>query len=108
MLVTLTEKAVSKIKDMYAQDQSVAGKPLRVFIEAGGCSSYSYGFKFDDAKDTDTRQEYEGFKLVIDAESGKLPEGATIDYKEDFGSEGFSISNPQAKKSCGCGNSFEA
>lgn len=108
MVVTLTENAISKIKDLYAQDQSMAGKPLRVFIESGGCSGYSYGFKFDDAKESDTKQEYEGFQLVIDSESGKLLQGSTIDYKEDFGQEGFAINNPNAKKSCGCGNSFEA
>ena len=87
---------------------TVAGKSLRVFVESGGCSGNSYGFKFDDAKDTDTQEQYDGFKLLIDSESGKLLTGATIDYKEDFGQEGFSIKNPNAKKSCGCGNSFEA
>ena len=106
MLVTLTENAISKIKNLCTEDKTTEGKPLRVFVESGGCSGYSYGFKFDDAKETDTKQEYDGFKIVIDSESGKLLSGATIDYKEDFGSEGFSIKNPNAKKSCGCGNSF--
>ncbi len=108
MNVTLTDRAITKIKEFYAQDQSLAGKPLRVFVEAGGCSGYSYGFKFDDGKFDDTEQAYEGFKLVIDPNTSKLIGGSTIDYKEDFGSEGFAIQNPNAKKSCGCGNSFEA
>jgi iron-sulfur cluster assembly protein len=107
-VVTLTDKAVAKIKEFYAQDKEIAGKALRVFVEKGGCSGNNYGFRFDDAAPQDAVQEYEGFKLVIDAESGKLIGGATIDYKEEFGSEGFSIQNPNAKKSCGCGNSFEA
>jgi len=106
MNVTLTDRAIAKIKDFYAQDQNLAGKSLRVFVEAGGCSGSSYGFKFDDAKASDIAQSYEGFKLVIDTETEKMITGATIDYKEDFGSEGFSIQNPNAKKSCGCGNSF--
>ena len=108
MVVTLTENAISKIKELYTQDESLAGKPLRVFVESGGCSGNSYGFKFDDAKDNDTQEEHGGLKLLIDSESQKFLAGATIDYKTDFGSEGFSIKNPNAKKSCGCGNSFEA
>lgn len=108
MSVTLTDRAISKIKEFYAQDASLAGKPLRVFVEAGGCSGYSYGFKFDDATAEDAKQAYDGFNVVIDSKTDKLIGGATIDYKEDFGSEGFSIQNPNAKKSCGCGNSFEA
>lgn len=108
MSVTLTDKAITKIKELYSQDPALADKSLRVYIEAGGCSGYSYGFKFDNPTEKDAKQTYEGFNLLIDQESGKLLEGSTIDYKEDFGSEGFSIKNPQAKKSCGCGNSFEA
>lgn len=104
--VTLTDGAIAKIKDFFAQDPNLAGKSLRVFVEAGGCSGNSYGFRFDDAKGDDIVQEYEGFKLVLDENAGKLITGATIDYKEDFGQEGFAISNPNAKKSCGCGNSF--
>lgn len=107
MSVTLTDRAVSKIKEFYSQDPALAGKSLRVFVEAGGCSGYSYGFKFDDSKFDDTELPYDGFKLVIDPNAGKLIQGSTIDYKEDFGSEGFAIQNPNAKKSCGCGNSFE-
>lgn len=108
MVVTLTDNAISKIKELYTQDESLAGKPLRVFVESGGCSGNSYGFKFDDKKDNDTQEDHGGLKLLIDAESQKLLAGSTIDYKTDFGSEGFSISNPNAKKSCGCGNSFSA
>ena len=54
------------------------------------------------------KQEYEGFNVLIDDQSGKLLAGATIDYREEFGNEGFAIQNPNAKSSCGCGNSFEA
>ena len=108
MSITLTERAVAKIKEIKSQDKDLASKHLRLFIESGGCSGYSYGFKFDDANPQDLQQDYEGFKLVVDPESGKLLTGATVDYKEDFGAEGFAIQNPNAKKSCGCGNSFDA
>jgi iron-sulfur cluster assembly accessory protein len=108
MSVTLTDNAIKKIKEFYEQDKALAGKPLRVYVESGGCSGYSYGFKFDDAQNTDVKQDYDGFSLVIDENTGKLISGSTIDYKEDFGQEGFAIQNPNAKKSCGCGKSFEA
>ncbi len=108
MSVTLTDQAVQKIKELYSQDPELKGKSLRIYIEKGGCSGYSYGFKFDEAQSVDVQQEYEGFKLLIDPESGKMMEGATVDYKTDFGQEGFAIKNPNAKKSCGCGNSFDA
>lgn len=107
MSVTLTDGAITKIKELYNQDKTLAGKPLRVYVEAGGCSGYSYGFKFDDSTPADAKQDYDGFSVVIDPETDKKISGATIDYKEDFGQEGFAISNPNAKKSCGCGNSFE-
>src|SRR5690349_3232234 len=98
MSVTLTDKAVSKIKEFYAQDPALAGKQLRVYVEAGGCSGYSYGFKFDAAAEGDAKQTFEGFDLVIDDKTSQLISGATIDYKEDFGQEGFAIQNPNAKK----------
>jgi len=108
MSVTLTDRAITKIKEFYTQDASLKGKSLRVLVESGGCSGYSYGFRFDDVKPEDAKQDYDGFNLVIDSQSGKLLSGATIDYKEEFGNEGFAIQNPNAKHSCGCGNSFEA
>lgn len=107
MSVTLTDGAISKIKDMVAQDKNLAGKSLRVYLETGGCNGYSYAFKFDDAKESDVKQPYDGFSLLIDPESDKVINGSEIDYKEEFGQEGFAIKNPQAKKSCGCGNSFD-
>lgn len=108
MSITLTEPAIQKIKEIIQQDHSLADKALRVYVEAGGCSGYSYGFRFDEAASGDNKLAYEGFNLIIDQESQKLMEGAVVDYKEEFGHEGFAIKNPNAKKSCGCGNSFEA
>lgn len=106
--VTLTDGAIAKIKEFFAADESLKGKALRVFVEQGGCSGNNYGFRFDDAKADDATQTFDSFSIVIDPASGKLLGGAVIDYKEEFGQEGFSIKNPNAKKSCGCGNSFEA
>ncbi len=107
-MLTLTPQAISKVKEIFAADKNLAGKALRVLIEKGGCSSYQYGFSFDQRKDGDTALEIGGFNLLVDSGSAALLAGSIIDYKEDFSGGGFAISNPNAKKSCGCGKSFEA
>jgi iron-sulfur cluster assembly accessory protein len=107
-MLTLTEGAVKKVREFYTQDQSLQGKSLRVFVEKGGCSGYSYGFTFDAKKDGDNELQLEGLQVLVDPQSAGLLKGAVIDYKEDFTGSGFAISNPNAKSSCGCGNSFEA
>lgn len=107
-MLQLTENAVKKVEGIYGQDKTLEGKSLRVFVEAGGCSGYQYGFAFDNKKEGDTELTFGSLTVLVDSKSAPLLSGSVIDYKEDFGSEGFSISNPQAKKSCGCGHSFEA
>ena len=76
MSITLTDSAVSKIKEIISQDAELAGKPLRVYVESGGCSGYSYGFTFDQVQDGDAQQTFDGFTLLIDPNSGKLMTGA--------------------------------
>ena len=107
-MFTLTEGAVKKVKTFYEEDQSIQGKPLRVFVEKGGCSSYQYGFAFDEKKDGDTEIALSDLKVIVDPQSVPLLAGVVIDYKEDFSGSGFTVSNPNAKKSCGCGKSFDA
>lgn len=107
-MLQLTENAVKKVEGLYGQDKTLEGKFLRVFVEAGGCSGYQYGFSFDDKKTDDSEVVFGNLKVIVDPKSAPLLSGSVIDYKEDFGSEGFSISNPNAKKSCGCGHSFQA
>ena len=106
-VVSLTPNAVAKIKSLTQNDPAAKGKALRVYLEAGGCSGYQYGFSYDDKKDGDQVISSEGISVVIDAKSADLLKGSVIDYKEDFGGEGFAIQNPNVKKSCGCGNSVE-
>lgn len=107
-MFTLTDGAIKKVKEFYTQDPSIQGKPLRVFVEKGGCSSYQYGFAFDDLKTGDSELDLGGLKVIVDPNSAPLLQGSVIDYKEEFGGSGFSIANPNAKGSCGCGKSFEA
>lgn len=107
-MVTLTENAAQKVKDYFNADTSLAGKTLRLFIEAGGCSGYQYGFTFDEKRDGDLEFETQGVKVIVDAASLPVITGCEIDFTEDFNGAGFSVKNPNAKKSCGCGSSFDA
>jgi iron-sulfur cluster assembly accessory protein len=107
-MLTLTENAAKKVKDIFAGDPSLEGKSLRVVVEKGGCSSYQYGFTFDQKKDGDEEVDQTGVKLLVDPQTAGLLAGSVIDYKEDFSGGGFAISNPNATSSCGCGKSFNA
>ncbi len=104
--VELTESAARQIAKILSQDE-YKGMMLRVSVSSGGCSGFQYGFTFDDTKsESDTVIERDGATVLIDDVSMELLDGAQIDYVEDLIGASFSIKNPQAKSSCGCGNSF--
>jgi iron-sulfur cluster assembly accessory protein len=106
-MLTLTEAASRKIGEILAQQsESVAG--LRVFVQKGGCSGYSYGMSLAPTVEAgDWVGEFEGVKVLVDPESAKVLSGVRIDFVENLQGSGFSISNPNAVRSCGCGSSFE-
>ena len=80
---------------------------LRVFVTGGGCSGFEYGFTFDeDVEEDDTRIDNEDVTLLIDALSYQYLAGSIIDYKEDLQGSRFTVENPNAATTCGCGNSF--
>lgn len=102
----LTESAQSKIKDIWAEENN-ANLKLRVFVQGGGCSGMQYGFTFDEAQNEDDFDfDYNGVKLLVDSMSWGYLQGATIDFKDDIMGSSFSIENPNAQTSCGCGSSF--
>ena len=105
-MITITESAVAKIRDIIAEENNPALK-LRVFVQGGGCSGMQYGFTLDDVQaEDDWDIEVEGVKVLVDSMSGGYLQGAVIDYKEDqYGSQ-FAIQNPSAVTTCGCGSSF--
>ena len=104
--VELTDSAARRIAKILSEDE-YKGMMLRVSVSGGGCSGFQYGFTFDDTKnDTDLVIQREGATVLIDDVSLDLLNGAKIDYVEDLIGASFSIKNPQAKSSCGCGNSF--
>ena len=105
-MITLTDTAAVKVKELLDAE----GEPemaLRVAVRPGGCSGFSYEMFFDaDIADDDEQADYSGVKVVVDPSSAQLLVGATLDYKDGLQEAGFSINNPNASRTCGCGNSF--
>ena len=105
-LVTMAPGAIAKIKELIAEENSPNLK-LRMFVSGGGCSGMQYGFTFEEtANEDDFDLEFEGIHLLIDAMSSQYLQGAEVDYTESLQGSQFSIKNPQAQTSCGCGSSF--
>ena|SRR5438046_2981057 len=105
-VITVTEGAVAKVKELLAAEteESLA---LRVAVRPGGCSGFSYEMFFDtDVAGDDMSIDAGGFNVVVDPASAPLLKGATLDYKDGLQGAGFSINNPNATRSCGCGQSF--
>jgi iron-sulfur cluster insertion protein len=105
-MITVTESAVAKIQDILAEENN-ANLKLRVFVQGGGCSGMSYGFTLDETQNEDDWDlEISGVKVLVDSMSGNYLQGAEIDYKDDVMGASFTIINPQAQTTCGCGSSF--
>jgi len=105
-MVTITEAASEKIHELLAAEGS-SNLFLRIGVKEGGCSGFTYGMGFDDEKhDDDQVFTIRGLTVVIDPESAKFLEGVEIDWKETAMGGGFTIHNPNAIATCGCGQSF--
>jgi iron-sulfur cluster assembly accessory protein len=107
-VVELTPAAIAQIRSMWEETPENRGKPLRIYVEQGGCSGMKYGLVFDEAREGDAVQKFDGVQVVVDDVSAGYLSGSTVDFSEDLVSGGFKISNPRARQSCGCGRSFEA
>ncbi len=107
-IVILTEDAANEVRSMQAKNEADANKPLRVYVESGGCSGMQYGMVFDERRDGDVVREFHGVTVVVDAFSAEYLRGTVVDFKDTLNDGGFKISNPNAKESCGCGKSFNA
>lgn len=81
-------------------------KPLRVFVESGGCSGFQYGMSFDEPKSGDVQFESEGVSVVMDPASLAYLNGSHVDFDDGLQGKGFEIKNPNAQSTCGCGKSF--
>ena len=105
-MITISETAKDKISEMLETEQSQK-LFLRLGVKSGGCSGFSYGMGFDDEQNNDDQiLEIQGLKVVVDSESSKYLNGVEIDFKESAMGGGFTIHNPNASATCGCGSSF--
>jgi iron-sulfur cluster assembly protein/iron-sulfur cluster insertion protein len=106
-MITLTDTAANKVKELL-EAEGAAELALRVAVRPGGCSGFSYEMFFDGDIATDDEQAtyLDGVKVVVDPASAQLLQGATLDYKNSLNESGFAITNPNATRTCGCGQSF--
>ncbi|HEX5366398.1 MAG TPA: iron-sulfur cluster insertion protein ErpA [Acidimicrobiales bacterium] len=106
-VIVLTETATDKVRTLMEQEGVDDDLALRVAVRPGGCSGFSYEMFFDtDVSDEDETADYSGVRVVVDPSSSMLLDGATLDYKDGLQGAGFAIDNPNAQRTCGCGQSF--
>ncbi|MGH2388310.1 MAG: iron-sulfur cluster insertion protein ErpA, partial [Chloroflexota bacterium] len=104
-VVTLSAKAAEMVRDILAKEDNDQ-LALRVYVAGGGCSGLQYGMALDDPSEEDVTLDYDGIRVVVDNESLRFIEGSEIDYVDSLMGAGFTVNNPNAVSSCGCGHSF--
>ena len=102
-MITLTKFAANKIKTLLFEKEETG---IRAAVQGGGCSGFTYQLKFDNKKDTDREIDSYGVKLYVDPKSYIYLMGTEIDFVDDLNQSGFKFVNPNAKRTCGCGESF--
>ena len=105
-VITMTDAAAGKVKDLIVAegDEKLM---LRVAVRPGGCSGFSYEMFFDSERDADDlTTDHDGVTVVVDPSSAQLLTGATLDFSDGLQGAGFQITNPNAQRTCGCGQSF--
>lgn len=105
-MIDFKPNAVLKVKQLMDEEGNPDLK-LRIFVQGGGCSGFQYGFTFDELAEADDHDlEFDGVHLLIDSMSSQYLQGASVDYVEDISGAQFTIKNPNAQTTCGCGSSF--
>ena len=102
-MITLTEFAANKIKTLLTEKEETG---IRAGVQGGGCSCFTYRLKFDNPKENDRILESHGVKIYVDAKSYLYLMGTIIDFVDELNQSGFKFVNPNAKRTCGCGESF--
>ena len=103
--MTISDRAIEKIKSIIAS-QKKEGQGIRVKVVGGGCSGLQYKIDFDTPRDGDKIFEKDGVKIIVDIKRYLYLHGTEMDYTESLTGSGFTFRNPNAKSSCGCGQSF--
>ena len=104
-LVSMTASAAEKVQELLAQEEG-AELGLRIFVAGGGCSGLQYGMTLDETQDGDEVFETSGVRILIDEMSSQYIAGSEIDYVDSLMGAGFTVNNPNAVSTCGCGHSF--
>jgi iron-sulfur cluster assembly protein/iron-sulfur cluster insertion protein len=105
--ITLTDAAITKVAELIAGEETDEVLALRVAVKPGGCSGFNYDMYFDsEFADDDIVSEFSGVKVAVDPASAELLTGSTLDFADGLQGAGFHITNPNASRTCGCGNSF--
>jgi len=107
-LVSLTESAAAKIKDLMSEEPEGEAAVLRIAVQGGGCSGFQYALGFDrGAQQGDHELMLHGVRVVVDPFSAPYLQGAQIDFLNGLQESGFKIDNPNVSSACGCGHSFQ-
>ncbi|MFZ1518021.1 MAG: iron-sulfur cluster insertion protein ErpA [Ignavibacteriaceae bacterium] len=105
--ITITDKAVKEIKKIMDENKITSEFGLRIGVKGGGCSGLTYTLGFDpDSRDGDMIIQHDGVKLIVDGKSLFYLNGTELDFSDGLNGKGFIFNNPNATKSCGCGESF--
>jgi len=105
-IITITEKALEQIKVISQQENLDGSRGLRLAVTGGGCSGLSYKIEFSVEKDRDNILNFDGVKVLVDPKSVIYLKGIVLDFKDGLNGKGFVFDNPNAKNTCGCGESF--
>ncbi|MDB4029533.1 iron-sulfur cluster insertion protein ErpA [Gammaproteobacteria bacterium] len=104
--INLTSSAIERIQSLLSENET---NNFRIYVTGGGCSGFQYGFKFDEAPEADDDViPFQDFSILLDSLSYPYLFGSSLDYVEDLSGSRFLITNPNAKTTCGCGESFTA
>ncbi len=105
--ITLTGKAIAQVKKLKAEHDIPEDHGLRLGVKGGGCSGLTYVLAFDEKpKENDTIMQVEGITVFVDPKSLLYLSGTVLDFSDGLNGKGFVFNNPQATRTCGCGNSF--
>src|SRR5512137_1026896 len=105
-MLTMTEKAVEKVRHYAGEMPEAKGKELRIFVQGGGCSGFQYGFTFDELQEGATVVEAGGVRVLVDPMSEQYLRGATVVFVEYLRGAGFVVEDPNGVRWCGGGHSF--
>jgi iron-sulfur cluster assembly protein len=108
-MIQMTERAISKVKEVLEQQDEPKPAGLRIAVVGGGCSGFNYSMAFENTAGLlDKTYNFDGLKVFIDQASMLYLDGAKVDYVETLEGAGFKFDNPNVRTTCGCGSSFSA